>query len=144
MYNKNTMTALPCSDGADEIYDVRCVGPSYQPEFFSKNMRRFVDGSKLSPKMKEDFFASQFFCRSLARSQLGGASVFPDDRLVHKDDVHYKIRKWRYLNGTYIGITQIIDYFSTTQICEFERDAKTVLRYAESTKFWLPKFSDMI
>ena len=54
----------------------------------------------------------------------------------------YKIRKWRYLNGTYIGITQIIDYFSTTQICEFERDAKTVLRYAESTKFWLPKSAE--
>lgn len=131
---------VPPPEEADEIYDTRCIGPLYQPEFFSKKKMRFVQGSMLPDTVIASFFASVFLRRSLSRAQLGGTPVVPEDHhIVIANNLEYRVRKWRYLNGTYIGITQILDYFTPVQICGFERDANTILRCVESGTHWLPE-----
>ena len=113
----------------DTLLDVRCLPPEYVLEFFSMKTSCFVRESLLPQHVKDAFYAGRFFRRSVSRLPLSGTPVVFEDEAMDG----YCLRKYRYMNGTYVGITQVINYFNEAQLLSFENDAEITIQSAHET-----------
>eukprot|EP00945_MAST-04E_sp_MAST-4E-sp1_P000480 g480.t1 len=118
-------TTITC----DTLLDVRCLPPEYVLEFFSMKASCFVRESLLPQHVKDAFYAGRFFRRSVSRLPLSGTPVVFEDEAMDG----YCLRKYRYMNGTYVGITQVINYFNEAQLLSFENDAEITIQSAHET-----------
>ena len=94
----------------DTLLDVRCLPPNYELEFFSRDKSCFVPETLIPQHVKQKFYTSMCMRRSISRLRLNGTPVFPEDTTIKSTNGDYTIRKWRFMNGTYIGIKQILNY----------------------------------
>ena len=96
--------------------------------YFSSNTKRWVKKSLLHSGDLQDFYASAHFKRVVIRGQTFGNAIEAEDmECKTTNGATYIKRKWRFLNGTYTGVTQVLNYFSSEDILSFERSANTLL-----------------
>jgi hypothetical protein len=100
--------------------------------YFSSNSRNWIKASLLLSSDIQLFYSSVHFKRAIVRGQKFGSAVEPFDSHFsreHNDGTvsSYVKRKWRFLNGTYTGITQIIDYFKPEEIKALKVEANMLL-----------------
>ena len=118
----------------DDLVDVRCCNDTFDElEFFSVKMKCWVRQSLVSPKAIQVFYNSKHMLRSVSRSSMRGIPVVSCDAQVARRDASgavvltYTVRRYKFLNGTYVGITQIVDYFTPGEILGMERSANSVI-----------------
>ena len=96
--------------------------------YFSSTTKQWVEKSLLYSGDLEAFYSSCHFKRVIIRGQTFGNAIEAEDtECKATNGATYIKRKWRFLNGTYTGVTQFLNYFSSEDILSFERHADTLL-----------------
>ena len=109
-----------------QLVDMKYEGNEFL--YFSSSTKQWVKRSLLQSRDLEDFYASCHFKRVVIRGQTFGNAIEPEDTVCKATNgTTYTKRKWRFLNGTYTGVTQFLNYFSREDILNFESSADALL-----------------
>ena len=113
---QHTLVDMKCSENNEFLY-------------FSSTDRTWIKQAELSYDDIQLFYSSKHFKRVIIRGTRFGSDIEADDKTIQREcGKRYIKRKWRFLNGTYTGITQVINYFKPEEIKNFEIEANKLLQ----------------